>query len=62
MAMLVQLVLSRFYQNVREIVHKWDEACRNFRVAHFVQPFAELEQVIIDSQQLLKGFIVDHHV
>jgi hypothetical protein len=46
---LVQFVLGRFYQNVGEIVHERYQAGRNFHIAFFVQPFAQLEQFIVDA-------------
>jgi hypothetical protein len=52
----------RFYQNVREVVHERDEPGRNSRIAYFIQPFTQLEQFIVDSQELLEGIVVDHHV
>jgi len=33
---LVQFVLSRFYQNMGEVVHEWYEARRSFHVTPFV--------------------------
>jgi hypothetical protein len=49
-AILVQLALARFYQNVCQIIYKRDQPGRNFDVALLVQPLAQLREFIVDAQ------------
>ena len=45
---LVQIVVGRLKQDMGEIVHQRYEPRRNFQIALFVQPFAQLHQFIVD--------------
>ena len=61
MAKSMHFVLTRFYQNVGEVVHDRYKSGSSFHVALFIQPLAQLKQSVVDSQQLLEGVVVDHH-
>jgi hypothetical protein len=44
----VEFILPRLYQNVSEVIHERDKARRNFDVALFVQPLAQLHEFIVN--------------
>ena len=56
---LLELVLARLYQNVREIIHEWYELRRS-RAARLAT--CTTASLIVDAQELLESIVVNHHV
>jgi hypothetical protein len=43
-----------------EVVHERYEPSQSFYIAPFVQPFAQLDQLIVNAQKLLISVIINH--